>query len=58
VLDEPAEVARRVALLTGLSLDEGGTVRIQGPTAWRTARAVVGPGRLTTDRGPAPQGQR
>ncbi len=39
VLDEPAEVARRTALLTGLSLDEGGTVRILDPTAWRTERA-------------------
>jgi WD40 repeat protein len=53
-LDEPAEVARRVALLTGLSLDDNGTVRILNPTAWRTARAERGDGRLTTDHGPAP----
>jgi len=54
VLDEPAEVARRAALLTGLSLDDNGTVRILDPTAWRTARAERGDGGLTTDRGPAP----
>ncbi len=53
-LDEPTEVARRAALLTGLSLDEGGTVRILDPTAWRTARAERVNGGLTTDRGPAP----
>jgi WD40 repeat protein len=54
VLDEPAEVARRAALLTGLSLDDKGTVRILDPAAWRTARAERGRQRLTTDRGPAP----
>jgi WD40 repeat protein/serine/threonine protein kinase len=54
VLDEPAEVTRRAALLTGLSLDEGGTVRVLDPAAWRTARAEQGDGRLTTDRGPSP----
>jgi WD40 repeat protein len=53
-LDEPAEVARRAALLTGLSLDDKGTVRILDPTAWRTARAERGRQRLTTDHGPAP----
>jgi WD40 repeat protein len=53
-LDEPAEVARRTALLTGLSLDDNGTVRILDPTAWRTARAERGRRRLTTDHGPAP----
>jgi len=54
VLDEPAEVARRAALLTGLSLEDNGTIRILDPTAWRTARADRGRERLTTDRGPAP----
>jgi WD40 repeat protein len=53
-LDEPAEVARRAALLTGLSLDDNGTVRILDPTAWRTVRAERGRERLTTDRGSAP----
>ena len=53
-LDEPAEVARRAALLTGLSLDDNGTVRILDPTAWRTARAERGRKRLTTEHGPAP----
>jgi WD40 repeat protein len=53
-LDEPAEVARRAALLTGLSLDDNGTVRILGPAAWRTLRAERGRERLTTDHGPAP----
>jgi WD40 repeat protein len=54
VLDEPAEVARRAALLTGLSLDDKGTVRILDPSAWRSARAERGRERLTTDAGPAP----
>jgi WD40 repeat protein len=54
VLDEPGEVARRAALLTGLSLDDNGTVRILDPIAWRTARAERGRERLTTDHGPAP----
>ena len=54
VLDEPAEVVRRAALLTGLSLDDKGTVRILDPTAWRTARAERGRERRTTDHGPAP----
>jgi WD40 repeat protein len=54
VLDEPAEVTRRATMLTGLSLDEAGTIRVLEPTAWRTARAERGDGRLTTDRGPAP----
>jgi WD40 repeat protein/serine/threonine protein kinase len=54
VLDEPAEVTRRATLLTGLSLDEAGTVRVLDPPTWRTARAERGDGRLTTGRGPAP----
>jgi WD40 repeat protein len=54
VLDEPAEVARQASLLTGLSLDDNGTVRILDPNAWRTLRAERGRARLTTDHGPAP----
>jgi hypothetical protein len=54
VLDEPAEVTRRAALLTGLSLDDAGTVRVLDATAWRTARAERGDGRLATNGGPAP----
>jgi hypothetical protein len=53
VLDGPAEVARQASLLTGLSLDDDGTVRILDPAGWRTARAERGRERLTTDHGPA-----
>jgi WD40 repeat protein len=54
VLDEPAEAARRVARVTGLSLEANGTVRVLEPAAWRSLAAERSGGRLTTDRGPAP----
>jgi hypothetical protein len=53
-LDEPAAAARRVELLTGLYLDDNGTIRVLTPAAWRTVREGESGARLTTDRGPSP----